>query len=210
MKFFANRKGFALVTALMLMLVSLTIVMALLYMITQGTQQSGLNRKYHTALEASYGGAELFTKDILPFIMSNYSSNTLVADLAKTSNFGAVTPVVGSQKCLQIKLKTSRDNWPAACFNTADPNYADPKSNPDMTFTMQATAGNPFLVYTKIVDTVKGNTDISGLQLGGAGVAETTPVISPQHFPYIYRVEIRGERQLNSTSRANIEVLYAY
>ncbi|MBK5276682.1 MAG: hypothetical protein JJE30_16760 [Desulfuromonadales bacterium] len=199
-----NNNGFALVTSLMLTLLSLVIVMSLLYMITQGTKVSGLNKKYKTALEASYGGTELFTKDILPFVMRNYSSTTLVTDLVTT--FGADRLSVGSQSCLQAKLKNATLNWPAVCGN----NNSNPKDRPDVTYTMQATSGNPFLVYSKIVDTVIGNSDLGGLQLEGAGVAESLPVITPQHFPYIYRVEIQGERQSNAGTQANLEVLYAY
>jgi hypothetical protein len=205
MRSVSGNKGFALVTSLMLTLISLTIVLALLYMITQGTQQSGLNKKYRTAMEASYGGAEILTKDILPFVLKNYSSATLVADMGSDSNFGRISINVSSQSCLQAKILKSTSAWPAACSNTPNP-----KDNPDLRFTMAATVGNPFYVYSKIVDTVSGNTDISGLQLEGAGVAEANSVLSPQHFPYIYRIEIQGERANNSTAQANIEVLYAY
>lgn len=199
-----NDKGFALVTSLMLTLISLTIVMALLYMITQGTRMSGVNKKYKTALEASYGGTELFTKDILPFVMRNYSSSTLASDIVSTFG-GSARIAVGSQSCLQDKLKKSTQNWSAACASSLNI-----KDRPDITYTMQATSGNPFLVYSKIVDTVNGNTDLSGLQLEGAGVAESQTILTPQHFPYIYRVEIQGERQSNSAAQANLEVLYAY
>jgi len=41
-----NNKGVALVTALMLTLISLTIVMALMYMITQGTTVSASYKRY--------------------------------------------------------------------------------------------------------------------------------------------------------------------
>jgi hypothetical protein len=46
--------------------------------------------------------------------------------------------------------------------------------------------------------------------LEGSGVAESSSLLTPQHFPYIYRMEVQGERQDNSTAKANIEVLYAY
>lgn len=199
----ADKRGFALVTSLMLTLISLTIVLSILYFITQGTQLSGLHRKYRTALEASHGGTELFTKDILPFVMKNYSSTSLENDLE--SGFNAVQLDVLNSGCLQKKLINSTQNWPSGCDKTSNP-----KSNPDLRFTMQATAGNPFYVYSKIVDTTTGNTDISGLQLEGAGVAESQSILTPQHFPYIYRVEVQGERANNSTAQANIEVLYAY
>lgn len=178
--------------------------MALMYMITQGTKVSGQYKRYKTALDASYGGVEIIAKDMFPYILKNYSSSGIATDL--TANFGAVSPVVNTaQNCLRTKLTTITANWPSVCDNT--PQAA---KNPDLTITLQAAAGNPFLVYSKIVDTTVGNTNIGGLQLEGAGVAESQSVLTPQHFPYIYRLEVQGQRQNNTNAQANIEVLYAY
>ena len=199
-----NEKGIALVTALILTLISLTIIMALLYMITAGTKLSGAQKRYKSSLEASQGGAEILLKDIIPTVMRNYSSSTLVTQVQ--NDFSAVTLQVDSaQNCLQAKLTRPSSQWPAGCSNTSNP-----KESPDISFNLQATTGNSFVVYTKIVDTVKGNTDVSGLQLEGAGVAESSPVLTPQHFPYIYRLEVQGERATNAKEQANISVLYAY
>ena len=199
-----NEKGIALVTALMLTLISLTIIMALLYMITAGTKLSGAQKRYKSSLEASQGGAEILLKDIIPTVMRNYSSSTLVTQVQ--NDFSAVALQVDSaQNCLQAKLTRPSSQWPAGCSNTSNP-----KESPDISFNLQATTGNSFVVYTKIVDTVKGNTDVSGLQLEGAGVAESSPVLTPQHFPYIYRLEVQGERATNAKEQANISVLYAY
>jgi len=76
-----NNKGVALVTSLMLTLISLTIIMALMYMITQSTQVSGASKRYKTALDAGYGGSELFTKDILPFLLENFENANVATDL---------------------------------------------------------------------------------------------------------------------------------
>lgn len=201
MRLLPDNKGFALVTSLMLTLLTLTIVMSLLYMITQSTKISGTSKKYKTALEASYGGAEILTKEILPFVLRNYDS-AFASDLE--DSFSQVHLEVTSASCLQTKLSSKTSSWEGCSTGS------DPKVSPDITFKMQASSGNPFLVYSKIVDTVSGNTDVSGLQLEGAGVAESQSVLTPQHFPYIYKVEIQGERETNSTAQANIEVLYAY
>lgn len=210
MKLLNNRNGIALVTALMLTLISLTIVMALLYVITRGVQFSGAQKKYKTALEASYGSTEIVVKDVLPYILRNYSSPTLKADL--TSTFSAVgmqvTDPDDKLKCLNSKLLLASGKWPAGCSNTPFP-----KQSPDLTINLAAVAGNPFTVYTKIVDTVPGNSEMGGesAYMDGLGVTEGLGAsIKPQHFPYIYRIEIQGERQNNPTSQANIEVLYAY
>lgn len=203
MKFLDNNNGFALITSLMLTMLSLTIVMALLLIITQGTKLSGLNKKYKTAVEASYGGAEVLAKEVLPFVMQNYSSTTLKLDLE--SKFSSVQLNVASASCLQTKLTKQTSLWPSICSNTPDP-----KRSPDITYKMAATTGNPFIVYSKIVDTTAGNTDTSGISLEGAGVAESSSILTPQHFPYIYRLELQGERQNSAGAQANLEVLYAY
>lgn len=203
MKYLVNNNGFALITSLMLTMLSLTIVMALLLIITQGTKMSGLNKKYKTALEASHGGAEILSKEIMPFVMQNYSAATLETDLE--SKFYSVHLDVVSASCLQAKLKKPTSGWPSTCSTTSNP-----KQSPDITYKMEATVGNPFMVYSKIVDTTAGNTDTSGITLEGSGVAESSSILTPQHYPYIYRVELQGERQNNASAQANIEVLYAY
>jgi len=209
MKFIRNKNGIALVTSLMFTLITLGIVMALLLMITRGTTVSGLNKRYKTALEASYGGTEIFTKDMFPFILRNYSGGTSLKTNVETAFGGSqlISPQVAgtSKTCLQYKLTNSTADWPSGCSNTPSP-----KQSPDISFSLTAVSGNPFIVYSKIVDTVKGNTDVGGLQLEGAGVAESSSVLTPQTFPYIYRLEVQGERQNNPTAQANIEVLYAY
>ena len=112
-----NEKGIALVTALMLTLISLTIIMALLYMITAGTKLSGAQKRYKSSLEASQGGAEILLKDIIPTVMRNYSSSTLVTQVQ--NDFSAVALQVDSaQNCLQAKLTRPSSQWPAGCSNT--------------------------------------------------------------------------------------------
>jgi hypothetical protein len=203
-KLLQNEEGIALVTALMLTLISMAIILALFYMMTLGIRASGAQKRYKTSLEASHGGAELSLKEIVPTIMRNYSSATLVAQM-QADYAGIGLQVNTSQACLQAKLSRSSQSWPAACSRSLAP-----KQSPDLSFTLQAATGDPFTVYTKIVDTVKGNTDVSGLQLEGGGVAESSPVLTPQHYPYIYRLEVQGERSSNATEQANISALYAY
>lgn len=200
-----NNQGIALVTSLMLTLISMTIVMALLYMVTQGIKASGQNKTYRTAVEASYGGSEIMVKDIIPIMMQNYSSATFQANVQGAFPSGLGVQVLSDSKCMQSKLVNSTANWPAGCSNTSNP-----KQSPDMQMTLRATSGSPFIVTTKIVDTVAGNSDTSGLQLEGSGVAESSTLLTPKSIPYIYRMEVQGERQDNSNSQANLEVLYAY
>lgn len=203
MQLFKNNQGIALITSLMFTLISMTMVMALLYIVTQGINMSGQHKKYHTALDASYGGTEILVKDVMPLIMQNYSSTGLPA--AMNSAFGSRISLSSDQNCFQKKLTTPTASWPAGCSSTPNP-----KNSPDITMDLDSNTGNPFTVFSKIVDTTPGNSDTSGLQLEGAGVAESSSLLTPQSIPYIYRMEIQGERKNNASAQANIEVLYAY
>lgn len=204
MKLLHNNKGIALVTSLMLTMISLVIVTALLLMVTQGMKTSGQLKRYKTALDASYGGTEIITKDILPAILQNYGSSALVSTVE--SAFGLISlHVETTEDCLQRKLTSGSSEWLSSCSNSTDP-----KKTPDLSFKLQGTSGNTFIVYSKIIDTVQGNSDTSGLQLEGSGVAESSSLLKPKHFPYIYRMEIQGEPENNASAQANIEVLYAY
>lgn len=202
-KYLKNNDGIALVTSLMLTLISLTMIMALLYIVTQSTRVSGANKRYKTALDASYGGSELFTKDVLPFLLKNYGSATLAATTA--GEFSDVALNISDQTCLQSKLTLPSEKWPVGCSNSPFP-----KQSPDVTFNLASATNTPYTIYSKIVETMLGNTDVSGLKLEGGGVAEGSSGITPQHFPYLYRLEIQGEQSVASSAQGNIEVLYAY
>ena len=202
-RYLKDNAGIALITSLMFTLISLTIVMALLFMVTQSTKTSGASKRYKTALEASYGGSELFTKDILPFILQNYGSANIATTAVNTYN--TVNLQIADPACLQSKLMLPSDKWPAGCSKSTSP-----KQSPDMTFNLLSATNTPYTIYSKIVETLPGNSDVSGLQLEGAGVAEAVSAITPPNLPYLYRLEIQGEQSAASSGQANIQVLYAY
>jgi hypothetical protein len=204
MSYLKNNKGIALVTSLMITLLTLAIVMSLMLMVTQSIQTSGQFKKYKTALDASYGGTEILVKDIFPVILQNYSSTSFSTTVQ--SSFSNVNlTLTSTQDCLQKKMTLASKDWPSNCSNTSDPTKF-----PDLTFKLNATSGSNFIVQSKIVDTVLGNSDTSGLQLEGSGVAESSSLLKPKHFPYVYRMEVQSTRENNPSAQANIEVLYAY
>lgn len=134
-----NQQGIALVTALMFTLISLTMLMGLLYMLTQGIQVSGSQKRYKTAFEASYGGAEIALKEVLPQIFQRYSSSQIAT---KFSGIGL--QVGASSTCLNQKLTLPTAQWSAACSQTLNP-----KTSPDLNFKLQAKALMPNLIpYT--------------------------------------------------------------
>lgn len=205
-----NEDGIALVTSLMMTLITLGIIMSVLYLITSSIQNTGANKRYRSAVEAAYGGTELVVKDLLPMILRDIASTTLGTDISTYNQDNNITVSMNTtQQCLQAKLTMPTNLWAA---NGCPPNATtiNPTSQSDVQITLPATNGTQFTVYSKIVDTIAGNTDTSGLQLEGAGVAESNTIIVPQHFPYVYRLEVQGQRSVNPAEKSNISVLYAY
>lgn len=196
--------GIALVTSLMMTLISLTIIMAVMYMISQNITRSSGIKTYKTALAASYGGSQMIIKEIVPQLLKSYSNVDFITDIQNSFSLINLT-VNTTNACIQDKLTKKSSDWHIDCSKTFGI-----KDAPDFSFSLQAAGGQSYAIYTKVVDTVIGNTDTSGLQLEGAGVAETTSVLSPKHVPYVYRVEIQGERSVAAVERAQLTVLYAY
>jgi hypothetical protein len=207
-----NEDGIALVTSLMMTLITLAIIMSILYLITSSIQNMGASKRYKSAMEAAYGGTELVVKDLFPMIMRDVASSTLANDISTYNQDSGITVTANgynnltkSQQCLNDKLTKSTANWTSYCDSTVNPT-----TYPDFQIQLPATNGTQFTVYAKIVDTVAGNTDTSGLQLEGSGVAESSSVITPQHFPMIYRLDVQGQRSTNAAEKLNLSVLYAY
>lgn len=194
-----NQRGIALLTALMFTLIALAIVMAAMYLVTQGIQVSAANKRYKNALEAAQGGAELFTGNVIPQGLGGYPYAALTSDLAALS----FKPYTTS---LKQKLVNPTSNV-----------AKDPTILPDATFTLKGSPAVPsFNVYTKIVNTVPGNSDTSGEdQLDSiAGVAYANngggSAVNPMHIPSQYMIEIEGQKQNNPKEKAKLSVLYAY
>jgi len=221
MKLLANQKGIALVTSLMLTLISLTIIMYLLYMVTSGVKLSGANKRYKTALEASYGATDLVIKEIIPAIFSK-----TIAEGLSTPNLTSLTGLyapsmdftANTDACLMDKITKSSSNWGSTCSKSSNP-----KEAPDFSIKLNSTGSDPFTVYAKIIETICPDkrsyptgkctgSDLSGFEQldGGQGTTGGTAGITVQAMPAIYRIEVQGERTTNPSERSKLSVLYAY
>ena len=202
---YKNEKGIALVTALLLTLIGLAIILAAIYFVTQGTKMSGLQKRYATALEASHGGLEIITQNIIP---KTIGGTTSLSSLAITD---VIIPKV-LDTCFNAKLTTATNSWYSSGACNSASNSLDPLNSPDITLTLNGGENqSKLLVSIKIVDTQPGNTDTSGISLLGAGVVGSqSGIITPQHIPYMYRVEVEGQRQTNPDEKANLSAVYAY
>jgi Tfp pilus assembly protein PilX len=206
MRTLRNEHGIALVTSLMLTLITLAIVMAALYFITQQTQLSGASKRYKNSLEASHGGVEVFAKEIMPKVFNNWSTSQL-----QTAFSGINLSMANvTNACMKQKLNEDTKNW-SAC-GPANKTW-DPRSVPDVKFTLMGEGLQPgFNVYAKLVHTQAGNSDTSGFELldSGSGVTGVSSGVSPKHVPAIYRIEVQGEGASSAREKASLSVLYAY
>jgi hypothetical protein len=86
-------------------------------------------------------------------------------------------------------LNKSTGDWNAACSNTPaiDPTNA---ASYDMTF--QLGTGPAYTVYSKIVDTVEGNSG-GDVGLAKGGVVSSSGEINVQSIPYLYTLEVNTE-----------------
>jgi len=208
MRYLKNKDGVALMMALILSVIALAIVSALLYFVVQSTEISGFQKRYRTAHEAAKGSIELITKEII--------SGTIGGDpLSSLGSYGGLVKIdPGRDNCFRSKLTTPVQNWDCKCKDceqSLDPD--DLRKVPDVTFSLPAVPPQPnFAVYGKIVDTVPGNTDTSGLELDAdiSVVGSGSGLITPMHYPYMYRIEVLSERETNPDERAQFSVLYAY
>ena len=205
MKIRPLNKGVALVIVMAIITISSALIAVIVYFVMKGTEYTALNKRYQTSKEASLGGIDFFTKELIPLSIGGTNLSTVVTRFNVISTAGV--SAVASDACFLAKLRSATTSWPVGCDSTLDA-----KTAADVMVTLSSTGGaQPFDVYTKIVDTVVGNTNISGVVLEGMGTAESASgVITSQHFPYMYTILFQGERKNNPAERANFEVLYGY
>jgi hypothetical protein len=221
MKLIRNEKGIALVMVLVFSLIGLAIVSAMLFMLMQGTKMSGAFKLYKSADEAGLGG----TIEVTDMIRNRGTIPLGVTMLSLP--LGPAGTGAGQDACLLQKLTTARcanppcntaTLWTSCGTNPAtDPRLVmDPTVSPDMTVVLPGPLGTSFMTYTKIVDTVQGNSETSALvttggQLGGQGVvAATSGQVSPPSIPYMYKIEVQTQNTANPTEKSRYSVLYAY
>jgi hypothetical protein len=212
-----NEKGVALIIVIVLSAVALAIMTALIYMITIGTQISGLQKRYKTALEAGDGGGDVFYQLIatraegagvtsltsdLTSLGVNFSTNTTSAACT-----GVVTGSTTTYSGLQAKLMTPSSSWTPECNSSTSIDPATPS-----TYDMKVELGTTtkYSVYAKIVATTDGNSggDLSlktcGVECSNSGEVAVMPI------PFLYAIEVVSENGAKVDERAKLSILYQY
>lgn len=228
MKTLNNEKGIALFMALILSVILLSITSAVLYMVIEGTQSSGREKRYKTALEASLGGQDV-SYDL---IGTRGSTAALIAKLAGRTP--VITTPSGNTGCrasttvtactvlddydadydgisTKLRLPTSIGTAGDSCWTGCDTTLPiDP--NTPATYDMSFKLGTDpvFDVFVKIVDTTLGNSAPStGLEKKGVVLTNSGEITVPQ-INYLYTIEVLSQAQDNPQERARTSVLYAY
>ena len=146
------------------------------------------------------------TKDLIPKIFNGYTSSVLNLSFT-TINLAVQT----SNACLRQKLYLPTKQWTTSvCGANAATQSA--VISPDFKFTLSGTtAATNYNVFAKIIDTVPGNSDPSGMDLDpGMAVAGSAAGISPMHIPAMVTLEVEGTQGNNPQEKADLSVLYAY
>ncbi len=176
------------VFVLILAAISLAMTLAMLIMVSRGSYVSGQQKRYRTAVEASRGGMEA----VFQLISSRGNMPTLYTNQVLTNVAGLGTKLAGP-----IAGWGGLDN-----SSIIDPGVST-------SYDMRIDLGT-YRVYTKIVDTVDGN---SGADEGlvktavvNAGSGEVTVV----SVPYLYTIEVLSQSTTNPTERSKLSILYQY
>lgn len=206
MRYLGKEDGVSLLTAMMFTLICLVMVLGLMQMLLSGSAASGSRKNYRNSLEAAYGGVELVTKEFIPRLYHNYSTGIDPLLDSFGGDPGRINLVL-ARDSLKVKLSEPTARWGSL---SKSPN---PKEAPDLQFQLKGeTWGSNYNLFVKVVDTVPGNSDPTGVDYieSGAGVAGESNGIAMKHTPTLYSLEVQGESTFDRKEKALLSVLYAY
>jgi hypothetical protein len=220
----SNNKGIALVTSLLFTMITVGIILALFYVITQSIKISAATKRYRNVTEAAYGGGELMALDVIGNAWKNVDSANGISN-SLVSMYGNIgLSVSASDDCIKQKLSYPTAYWTDCTAPQKSTELSAIRTSPDLTFLLKGVStGKNYKLYAKIVDTTPGNTDTTlsslltaddsdGLLSASGSAYNKTGAggVPVQHIPFGYRIEVQGEKETNAIEKANVTVLYAY
>ena len=182
-----NEKGVALILVLLLAAVALVTTAGILHMLAKGGFISGQQKRYSTAVEAVRGGVEATLQ-----VVSDRGVDTM----------GLTNVVLGTS--LGTKLANPTASWGGGVDNTSTINPAV-----STTYDVRFDLGT-HRIYSKIVDTVDGNSAADAGVLKVGVVNTGSGEVAVMNIPYLYTIEELAESQTNPSERAKISVFYQY
>jgi Tfp pilus assembly protein PilX len=216
-----NERGVALLMVLLIATITLAVTSTMLYMLTQSTRYSGMQKRHATAQEAAMAGTRVAMNYIL-----NRGELAFKQEMAIKIGFEDYL----TEECQKAKIQQNTSFWPA-CSSTLQLAPGD-TSTYDNSFIL----GN-YKVSTKIVYTFEGNTQGGSKSVddlgGGGGVTDrfvkTCVVhcglagtgsraasggiageIQQQVFPATYVIEVDAVNTLRTTESAKLSVLFQF
>ena len=209
MKVLRNDRGIALVMVLVLSGIALAIMAGLIYMATSGTQVSGLQKRYKTAVEGDMAGAEMMYKIIgNRGKLSGLTGLPITYTAADTCLFAKITQQTSSTNDWN---SCSSGNLAKATSLTIIPADATKPEGDKDTYDFRLDLGTDpykYTVYAKITETIEGNTAPDGGWVQG-GVVWSKSEFYPVPRPYYYGIEIHAEK-LGTPERAKLSILYQH
>jgi hypothetical protein len=185
MKTLRNEKGFAMVFVLILAAISLAMTLAMLLMVSRGSFLSGQQKRYRTAVEASRGGMETMFQ-----LISNRGNPDALYTMPNAA-------------AVQTKLVGPTATWGGLNnSSTIDPGLST-------SYDMWIDLGT-YRVYTKIVDTVDGNSGADEGLIKTAVVNSGSGEVTVVSVPYLYTIEVLSQSTTNPTERSKLSILYQY
>ena len=208
-----NEKGIALVMIMILAAVGLVIMAGLLFLITSGTQVSGINKRYKTAFEAGIGGADL-TYQLIALRGETTDTNTLISALsALHAAINTPGTCQGTNRSgtgftgFSAKLNAPATSW-TGCDSTLTI-IPGTTSTYDFNFTVGTIP--TYTVYAKVVNTVEGNSAGGEEELLKYGVVNSgSGEVAVMSAPYLYTLELDAENASDPSERAKLSILYQY
>ena len=199
---YKDQEGVALLMTLMIAAVALAVMGSLMTIMVMGTRISGLNKRFTTALEAGKGGQAV----VLEYIGTRGNPDDDFMDSISWDDTGI------SNTCLYDKLNRATEDWDDTCnaLTTID---AGTEDTYDFKFELP-----PYTIYSKIVNTIEGNTGptqtsasfvTQGVTTAGGGGGEGSYDVV--QVPYLYTIEMDARRGTRADSeKARLSVLYQY
>ena len=202
-----DERGMVLVVVMVLATISLAFTAATIYSVTTGSQMTGAQQRYQTAVDASRAGGDIMQK-----VLDDRNTLDLPVSVNVLAEGRVPAAIAGfATDCLDAKLNNDGNLWDAAC--NANPLIDTVNANTyDLTFDLgSGTILDPvYNVYGKVVDTVDGNSAANlGLTKPGV-VLSNTGEITPMSLPFLYTVEVLAENSVNLTERARLSFLYQF
>lgn len=192
-----NEKGVALMMVLLIATITLAVTTTMLYMLTQSTRYSGLQKRLVSASEAAIAGSTT----AVDFVSAKGADTAMIAAFAANINL-----VVPDTTCLETKVSKPMDEW-GSCSSTM---VIDPDT--PATYDFSATFGT-YDVYSKITWSKPGNTGMVNLEtqyLRNPCVVHCDERLETPGVPGTYSVEIDSRNSRNPNESAKLSVLFQF